>query len=193
MEKLVFAWLAVLLSAIAYIPYVIDTLKGKTTPHMYSWLIWSIISLTNSAIYFYNDGGNGTIPMFTSFIIIFFIFLLSIFNGHRDIKKKDVYFLIGSLVAFSLWFFIENPLLASIVATSTSILALGPTLRKSWDTPYSETLTTYSVNTLRHVLIFLSLGVVNITTAINPVSWVIANIILSLVLIYRRSELNVNA
>lgn len=189
MEKVIFASIAVILSLVGYIPYIVDIFKGKTTPHMYSWLVWTVLNLTNCAIYFSNGAGNATIPMSIAFILTFIIFILSIFKGHKDIKKSDFYFLIAAGVAFTFWFFIDIPVIASIIATSTSLIALGPTIRKSWETPYSETLITYVINTIRHILVFLSIATVTLTTAFNPISWFIANLSITLILLYRRSVL----
>lgn len=42
--KTIISMLAVLLTFVAYVPYVRDTLQGKTTPHVYTWFIWGLVT-----------------------------------------------------------------------------------------------------------------------------------------------------
>ena len=40
--KTILGIVAMALSVISYVPYVRDTLSGKTTPHVYTWLVGSL-------------------------------------------------------------------------------------------------------------------------------------------------------
>lgn len=188
MDKETFAIVGIILTIIGYLPYITDTVKGKTTPHLYSWLVWSVLGLTNSALFFQNGGGNGSYVHLTSTLITIFIFILSIFKGHKEITRSDKIFLTLSIVAFTLWFFIDQPGFAAIFATSTSLLALGPTIRKSWTHPHSETLSTYIMNTIRHTLVILALDKYSLITLFNPIMWSFVNFGISLILIFRRKK-----
>ncbi len=35
---------AIVLTFVAYTPYFLDLFKGKTKPHIFSWLIWTIVT-----------------------------------------------------------------------------------------------------------------------------------------------------
>lgn len=37
--------IAVILTFVGYAPYIKDTLKGKTKPHVYTWFIWGLVTL----------------------------------------------------------------------------------------------------------------------------------------------------
>src|SRR5690606_21515505 len=106
----------------------------------------------------------------------------------KEITRSDKIFLTLSIVAFTLWFFIDQPTLAALFATSTSLLALGPTIRKSWTHPHSETLSTYIMNTIRHTLVILALDKYSLITLFNPIMWSFVNFGISLILIFRRRK-----
>lgn len=41
---------AVILTFVGYGPYIKDTLKGKTKPHVYTWFIWGLVTLIAYAL-----------------------------------------------------------------------------------------------------------------------------------------------
>ena len=53
------AVLAVSLNFVGYIPYIRDTLKGKTHPHAYSWFVWTYITVIVFALQLSDGGGAG--------------------------------------------------------------------------------------------------------------------------------------
>ncbi len=42
--KTLISIIAVLLTFGGYIPYILDTIRGKTTPHVYTWFIWALVT-----------------------------------------------------------------------------------------------------------------------------------------------------
>lgn len=40
--KLVLSVIAIVLTLVAFIPYIISILSGMTKPHVFSWVIWGI-------------------------------------------------------------------------------------------------------------------------------------------------------
>lgn len=110
--------------------------------------------------------------------------------GKKDITKLDTVFFILSLVALFLWLVAKQPVLSVILVASTDMLGFVPTIRKSWNKPYSETLFLYELNTIRHGLSLLALEQYNIVTWLYPVSWTIANGLFSVMLIIRRKQIS---
>jgi len=43
--------IAIILMFASYIPYTLDLIKGKTQPHIYTWLVWTILSATTAGLY----------------------------------------------------------------------------------------------------------------------------------------------
>ena len=180
--------IAVILTFIGYFPYIRDILNKKTKPHIFSWIIWTIVTGIIYLLQVSDGAGAGSWVTLCLTLILLLIVFLSIKNGHKDIKKLDLVFLILALLALPIWLIIKQPILSIILLTTIDMLGFLPTIRKSWNSPYSETLSFYIITTFRHGLSILALEKYSIITWLFPVSWVLANAIFSLILIIRRKS-----
>ncbi len=181
--------LSIVLAIFAYIPYIKDTLKGKTTPHIFSFFIWGFATLIIYALQVKGGAGAGSWGTICVALICLFIFVLGLRNGKKDITTVDVVFFILSLIALFLWLVTDQPILATILIVSVDVLAFVPTIRKSWNKPHSETLSLYAVSSFRHALELFAVKNINILTILNPAVWTIANALFALFLIIRRRKL----
>ncbi len=187
--KTLISIIAVVLVFLGYIPYLKDTIKGTTRPHVFSYFLWSLITLVVFGIQIKNGGGAGSYITLMLVFVIFTTFLLSLKNGKKDIKKIDYLFLVLTLLAIGLWLIIKQPLLSIILLCTIDILAFVPTVRKSWVDPYSETLSLYTITAARHTLAVIALSEITVITALFPTTWIFANALFALVLIYRRKKI----
>jgi hypothetical protein len=177
---------AIVLTFAGYTPYIRDLIKQKIRPHIFSWLVWAIVTAVIFALQISAGGGPGAYVTLAVAVLIVFVFLLSLRNGDRDIKRVDVVFLIAALLCIPLWLVVEQPVLSIIVLSTVDMLGFAPTIRKSWNDPYSETLSLYVITAFRHVLSVLALSEYNIVTMLFPLTWVFANAAFAVVLIARR-------
>jgi hypothetical protein len=76
-----------------------------------------------------------------------------------------------------------------ILLVSCDVLGFGPTIRKSWNEPFKETLFTWELTAARHGLGILALEKFNILTLLYPVVWTVVNALFSILLIVRRKKL----
>jgi hypothetical protein len=180
---------AIVLTFVAYAPYLMDILKGKTRPHIFSWLVWAIVTSMIFALQISAGAGRGAYVTLAVAALIFMVFLLALRNGDRDIKKIDVVFLVVAILCIPMWLVVEQPVLSIIVLSTIDMLGFAPTVRKSWQDPYSETLALYVITTLRHGLSILGLFQYNIVTILFPLTWVFANAAFAMLLIVRRKQL----
>ena len=182
--------IAVVLTFLGYIPYILDTIKGKTKPHVYTWFIWGLVTLIAYFLQVSGGAGYGALVTLAAALVCFFIFLLGLRNGDRDITKSDKVFFALAFVALGLWLFAKQPVLSVILLSTIDLFGFVPTIRKSWMKPHQETLFSYEMNTFRFALAILALEQYTIVTALYPVSWVIANGLFSIFLIVRRKQLS---
>jgi hypothetical protein len=187
--KTILSFLAIILAFVGYLPYFRDTIKGKTTPHIYTWFIWGLVTAIVFALQFSAGGGPGSWVSLAVVIISIIVFFLGLKNGKKDITKTDTLFFILSIVALLIWLVLKQPVISAVLVTIIDMLGFAPTIRKSWNKPYSETLFTYELGAFRHGLSFLALQHYNIITWLNPVSWIIGNTFFSIILIMRRRKL----
>lgn len=186
--KTIISITAVIFAFMAYFPYVRDTLTGKTTPHIYTWFIWAFTTAIAFGLQVSGGAGVGSWVTLAVVIACLFVFLLGMRNGKKDITKSDTLFFILSLMALFLWLVAKQPVLSVILVSSVDLLGFIPTIRKSWNKPYSETLFLYEINAFRHGISLLALEHYSIVTLLYPASWTIANALFSLMLIIRRKQ-----
>lgn len=186
--RLIVAVIVVVLSFAAYIPYIQDIHKGKTTPHAFTWLAASITAGVAFALQTYGGGGVGAWPMFIITVICVYVFVLSIFKGTKDIKLVDYVCLALSLLAIYLWVVVEQPLISVFMITIGEIFGFIPTIRKAWHAPHSETAALYEISAVRHSLSILALEKINLLTALYPATWALMCILITLELHIRRKN-----
>lgn len=187
--KNIYSFVAILLTLIGYIPYIKDTVKGKTTPHAFTWFTFGLATAFTFALQLSAGAGVGSFVTLVISISVFTIFILSLFKGEKNITLSDKIFFILALLALAFWVIAKQPIISAILLSTINILAFIPTIRKSWNKPFSETLSTYIVNASRYVLGLLALEHYNIITYLFPLSATIITFSFVIILITRRNIL----
>lgn len=181
---------AVFLTFIGYIPYIKDVISGKTVPHVYSWFLWGFVTLIAFALQVSAGGGIGAYVTFTAGLLCTIVFIIGFTKkGKKDITQVDTIFFILALIALGFWLIAKQPVISAILTTGVDLLGFAPTIRKSWNKPYSETLSFYLLNTIRFILAVFSLQRYTIVTALYPLAWIFGNGLFGLMLIMRRKQL----
>ena len=181
---------AVFLTFIGYIPYIKDVISGKTVPHVYSWFLWGFVTLIAYALQVSAGGGIGAYVTFTAGLLCTIVFIIGFTKkGKKDITQVDTIFFILALIALGFWLIAKQPVISAILTTGVDLLGFAPTIRKSWNKPYSETLSFYLLNTIRFILAVFSLQRYTIVTALYPLAWIFGNGLFGLMLIMRRKQL----
>ena len=67
------AAIAVLFTFTGYIPYIRDTIKHKTTPHVYTWFVWGIVTSIAFGLQITHKAGPGAYVTLAAAIITFII------------------------------------------------------------------------------------------------------------------------
>lgn len=182
---------AVILTFVGYVPYIRDTSKGKTIPHIYTWFIWGLVTAIAFGLQITHSAGPGAYTTLAAAIVCFIICGFGIRQGKKNITRLDTIFFVLSLVALVLWLFAKQPVLSVILVSTIDMLGFIPTIRKSWHKPHEETLVSYMTNTFRFGLALLALSHYTLITSLYPVTWIFANGLFSIFLYTRRKQLAV--
>lgn len=91
------------------------------------------------------------------------------------------------------WVFIKQPVTSVVIVSAVDMLAFGPTIRKSWNKPYTETLSSYIINTVRFGLGLFALEHYSVITYLYPLTWFVANGLFSILLVIRRRKITIRA
>lgn len=184
--KEAFAVIGVSLTIIGYIPYFRDIFKGKTRPHAFTWLIWSTLTAIAFFAQLSDDGGIGSAVLGVTAFISFFIFLLALKVGRKNIATIDWLFLFAAFISMLAWGVTNDPLWSVILITAIDAIAFAPTFRKSYIDPFSETLVTYALSGIKFIFAILALSNYSTVTVLYPLSLVFANGLFVWMLIVRR-------
>lgn len=183
-------FLAAGLAVYAYVPYFIGIAKGKTRPHVFTWLLWSMLTGIGGAAQVAAGGGAGTWVILTSSVMCFFVFLFALKRGERNITRSDWASFIAALMALPLWYFTKDPLWSVLLVIAIDAMAFYPTFRKSWNKPHEEVVQSYLLSGIKFALGVIALEQLSLTTALYPAYLTGINFFFVAVLMWRRKVLN---
>jgi hypothetical protein len=180
---------SVVIGLVSFVPYFKDMYAAKTRPHPFSWFIWAFLDSSVFVVQVIRGGGAGAWATGITALFTFVIAVLSLRHGDKQITKFDWACFIGGLFGVALWALTSDPLYAVIIATIVNLVAMGPTVRKSYYRPHEETLSLYVLSTVKWTASLLALESMTITTMLFPVSLVLINIPYIMMLVVRRNQL----
>jgi hypothetical protein len=187
--KMFVSMCAIALTFIGYIPYIGDIYRKKTRPHLFSWVIWTVVTTLIGSLQWSAGAGPGALITFSLSIILAYVSVLAWTYGTNDIERNDVICALLALAAIPIWLLMEQPVPSIILLCSIDAVAFLPTVRKSWREPYSETLSFYIITAVRHALSFAALAEYNIVTILFPLTWIVANAAFAVMLTHRRRHI----
>lgn len=180
---------AVLLGLIGYAFYVRGILQGKVQPHAFTWFVWGILTLIAFIAQLIGGGGAGAwVTGFTAFASFAFAVVGLRASSRAYITKSDWLFLVASLGAIPVWLLTGDPVWSVILITVIDAVAFAPTFRKAYAHPETENGYTYALSGIKFVFGILALESLSLTTALYPLSLVLANIAFVSMLIVRRKQ-----
>ena len=188
--KTAFGITASVIGAGCFIPYIRDIFREKTRPHIYTWLIWTILQVTG-VIAMYNSGaGIGILALATGSLLCAYVCILSIKHGTKNITTFDTVCFIGALISIAIYIFLKQPLLSIILISAIDFIGFLPTLRKAYIEPYSETVSMFAFFAVSGVFTMLALSDYSLTTILYPLTLILINVIATLVIWVRRYSLS---
>ncbi len=185
--KETFSAIAIVLTFVAFYPYVRGILQGTTRPHVFSWLIWGMTTFIVFLAQLEARGGVGAWPIGVSGAITLLIAVLAyIKRADVGITRTDGLFFALAITSLPLWFLTSDPLWAVLVLTVVDLLGFGPTVRKVYADPYSESLPFFALFAVRNSLVVMALEHYSVTTVLFPAAIALACVLLMVLIASRR-------
>lgn len=166
--------------------YIASILRGYTRPHLFSWLIWGLLTMIAWAAQFHENAGPGAWVTLVAALMCFAVTVLCFRYGEKTITRSDWIMFVTALCAIPLWYITANPLWSVILVTVIDMLGFYPTFRKSWMKPGEEALWTYGLSVVKFGLGMMALETFNMTTALYPFSLVVTNAAFVIFIMVRR-------
>ena len=163
------------------LPYIKDTLSGKTKPNRVSWLMWSVAPLIAAAAIITDGVGWAVLPIFMSGFCPALVFISSFFNKNSYWKLEKFDYFCGFLSAMALvfWGITKEPVVAIIFAIVSDGFAAIPTLIKSWKYPETENMAVYAVSLISVPTGFAAVKIWNFSSIAFLIYLIIINILIT--------------
>jgi hypothetical protein len=178
---------ALLLAILAYIPYFRDIFSGKTKPHAFTWLVWCVMSTVAFFSQVSDGGGVGTWVLAFTAVVNFIIFCFAIYRGQNTITSLDWFCLMGAFLGVALFTFNEDPPMSLLIISAVDIVGFVPTVRKSMINPYQETISTFTITSLKYVFAIAALENYTFITVYYPAVVCTMNALFVALLLHQRS------
>jgi len=187
--KEIFGLIALIIAFISFFPYLKDIFAKKTTPHIYSWLIWAILQTVATVAILRENSFWSAIGVASLGLVSLTVFLLSFKYGTKNITLFDTACLAGALIAISFWIFANNVFVSIILITIIDFIAFLPTYRKGYEEPYSETIFLFICSAISNLFSFLSITHYSIVSSLYVSSLVLTNMMFVIMVLLRRNIL----
>jgi hypothetical protein len=184
---------AIVLTFVLFAGYIRQIHSGQIKPHVFSWVIWAIGTLTVFFAQLADDAGVGAWAIGISGAITAYIAAVSYAKqGDTAITATDWAFFVAALSAFPAWYFTADPLSAVVILTLADLAGFGPTVRRAYHRPHLESAGFFAQGALRNLLVVIALEHYSLTTALFPVAVGAACLLLATMLFIRRKALPID-
>ncbi len=187
--KLAFGILSTVIAIACFLPYIRDILRGTTQPHMYSWLVWSLLQTVGVVAAFQAGAGYGSWALGVGTFFCIAIFLLSFKYGTKNISRLDALCLVGALAALGIYFVLDDALLAIITVAAVDFIGFIPTMRKAYEEPFTETPSTFGLSALSNVFSIIATQQYSVVSILYVASLFFTNLFCFAIIISRRRVL----
>ncbi len=149
-----------------------------------------MISGTAFAAQLVSGAGAGAWATGATTLVCISILLLALFKGYRIFVLFDWLGFTLAVVAIVLWQITKQPILAVILVTAADATGSLLTFRKGFYKPDEETISTWALNSVKWVVAIIALESLTVSTWLYPVSLVLTNGAIALMLTIRRKQLS---
>ncbi|MEL7115992.1 MAG: hypothetical protein AAGP08_10435 [Pseudomonadota bacterium] len=150
---------AAVIATLAYVPYLKDTLAGRTQPQRASWFIWSVLSSlaflsqihegATASLWFAGAQCGATVV----------ILLASVRYGVGGlVNRRDCMLLTIAAGGLALWALTDTAAYALAVTIGVSLVGGIATIEKAYIAPESETMATWVLSSLAALCALISVG-----------------------------------
>jgi hypothetical protein len=198
--------LAVVMAVIAYALYVWKSLRGDARPHPLSWLIFGVLGGTGYLVQLDQAAGPGSWVTGITAVVCLLLCAMSFWRGERAFPWYEWAFLLAAAIIFGFYLWSRRPdifhaglneaardflarhapAISAVMASIVSVVGFGPTVTKAWARPRSDSASTFLLNGLKFVPALAAMERVSVATCVFPVTLVIANLAVALLIYWRR-------
>jgi hypothetical protein len=180
--------LAGLVGVVDTVPYVRDTVRGRTRPHRGTWLIWGVLALVVSLSQ-RADGASWSLVLTASqALLTALVFVLAIRHGEGGLARIDLSLIAVAFAGVVGWMLVREPLVAVVCVIVADLIAAAMMTPKAYRDPHSETLAMYALACLGGALAAGAVGALDVALLLYPIYYCLINGALALLISMRRRQ-----
>jgi hypothetical protein len=171
-------FIATVIGIIGGIPYILNTLKKKTKPHRFAWLIFLILSIIAFASQF-ALGARASLIFYGWFVInnvILFSLSMRKNGGYGDINTVNIICFVLAMVAVVLWKTTDSALLALICVLIADGIGAILIVVKAYKHPHTETMAMWAMGSVATLLNILAVGSTEVSLLAAPTQVFLFNV-----------------
>jgi len=169
--KDILSGVGIVLTVVAFYPYIYSIFQGITKPHVFTWLIWGSTTFVIFLAQLADKGGAGAWPIGVSGIITLYVAWLAYTRkSDSSITRSDWFFLYVAMASLPLWYYTSDPVWTVVILTTIDLAGFAPTFRKAYVSPYEEKLMFYNVMAVRNLVVLIALENYTLTTILFPLA-----------------------
>jgi hypothetical protein len=190
MSKTALGALSVAISFVAYSIYLWQTIKSEDIqPHPLSWFLWGFVTGVATVAQWAKGAGPGYwVTAFTA-IICFIISGITFSQREWRFSRSEYVSLAVGLAAIVWYGFAKNATACAVLATIADVLGYNSTIRKGWEYPHSDSVTSFMLNAAKFIPAIFALNAYSIATWLYPATLVLMNAGVAIMLAVRRDHL----
>jgi hypothetical protein len=182
------AVLAGVMSVLAALPYIFDTLRGKTHPNIVTWFTWTLLNGINTAAAWTSGAVQTGIFTAAAGLATGAILIAGLRAGVKHYTVFDMLCQAAALGGIVLWKLTADPNLAVLINLAVDLAGLLPTYRHVLRAPDAETWQTFAITTLAGGLTLLSVQHYTFIAVAPPAYICFANVITVSTILLLRSK-----
>lgn len=183
------AYIAGAIMLAGMVPYISDTIKGKTKPNIVSWFTWTL--LTGVGTFAALSEGAVTTAIFSgaATIATLSIAVLGVRSGVKRYTAFDIVCQALALLGIILWQTSQDATIAIAIVVVTDMIACLPTIRHAWGSPHAETWQAFAAGAVGAFLTLFTITQGTFVALAYPIWIAFANTLLPAIILYRRTKI----
>jgi hypothetical protein len=168
------------------VPYVRDTVRGRTRPHRGTWLIWGVLALVASLSQRAEGASWSLVLTASQAVLTALVFVLAIRHGEGGVAAVDLSLILVAFAGVVAWLLVREPVVAVACVIAADLIAVAMMTPKAYRDPHSETLAMYSLACLGGALAAGAVGALDAALLLYPIYYCLINGALALLISLRR-------
>ncbi|HSX16995.1 MAG TPA: hypothetical protein VLH86_02740 [Patescibacteria group bacterium] len=171
------------------VPYILNTLRGKTHPNLVSWFTWMLLHAIAASAAFASGAVQTGIFTSAAALSTGFIVLMSLRYGIRRYTRFDALCQAFAFAGIVAWRFTDRPVVAIVMVMAVNLMAALPTIRHAWQAPQHETWQTFALSVLASSIVLASITHYDFVSLAYPIYFFACDAAIAVVILARRRRI----